>query len=52
MNAIHSDTRLNRSAFSTTETELNVIAALAILGLSSNPNQDKGSLPQSERLRR
>ena len=39
MSGIHSDTRLNRSALPMTETELNVIAALAIIGLSSSPNQ-------------
>jgi len=31
-------TRLRRSALPMTETELNVIAALAIIGLSSRPN--------------
>lgn len=35
----HRETRLSRSAFPMTDTELNVIAALAIIGLRSNPNQ-------------
>jgi hypothetical protein len=39
MNGIHSDTRLNRSALPITDTELKVIAALAIIGLRSSPNQ-------------
>ena len=34
----HRFARRNRRAFPITETELNVIAALAIIGLSSNPN--------------
>ena len=33
----YSSVRLSRSAFAMTETELNVIAALAIIGLSSSP---------------
>ncbi len=33
----HSDVLRRRSAFPITETELNVIAALAIIGLSSRP---------------
>src|SRR5687767_4067368 len=37
--AFHRETLLNRSALPMTETELNVIAALAIIGLSSSPNQ-------------
>ena len=32
-----SDTLLNRSAFAITDTELKVIAALAIIGLSRSP---------------
>ena len=34
----YSSARRSRSAFTMTETELNVIAALAIIGLSSTPN--------------
>ena len=34
----HRETRLRRSALPMTDTELNVIAALAIIGLSSSPN--------------
>jgi len=34
---IHSSARLNRNAFAMTETELNVIAALASIGLNSSP---------------
>ena len=33
----YSANRLNRSAFEITDTELNVMAALAMRGLSSNP---------------
>jgi hypothetical protein len=33
----HRSARLSRSAFPITETELNVMAALAIIGLSSKP---------------
>ena len=36
---IHRSARLSRSAFAITETELNVIAALAIIGLSSTPRK-------------
>jgi hypothetical protein len=37
--AFHRETRLNRRALPMTDTELNVMAALAIIGLSSSPNQ-------------
>jgi hypothetical protein len=37
MRVDHSPTFLSRNAFKITETELNVIAALAIIGLSKTP---------------
>jgi hypothetical protein len=38
IHALYSSTLRSLSAFPITETELNVMAALAIIGLSSNPN--------------